>query len=440
VSYDGTSWSAPLTEAIVPDAAGDWATEAITDAATPLTSTKTYSYDNDDRLTGVQDTLDGQCTTRAYDYDADSDRTSLTSYAPGIVGACQDSTGTTTTETYDSADRATNAGYAYDTQGDITTTPSADAGGSGNLTATYYADDMLDSQAQNGATETWTLDPTLGRYATYTQDGVTYTDHYSDTSNNPTWTSGSDGSWTRNVTDFNGNLAAEVTASGVTLELPDLHGDVMATASTSATATGPASIYVYTEFGTPETGDPATYGWLGGDQISSNALGGQLLMGARAYNTNSGRFSQADPVPGGSANAYDYAFQNPLSNYDLSGKCGWSWACVWYWTKYSAIWAASVFVGGILASACTGMFPWCAGLWGLIIGSAIAGGMAALACMADHQCSGWGILGVFIWTFATAMFTSWLGNTGAGLSKFDKIFYGLYGKIVDAGSYIMRRL
>jgi hypothetical protein len=86
------------------------------------------------------------------------------------------------------------------------------------------------------------------------------------------------------------------------------------------------------------------------------------------------------------------------------------------------------------------MFPWCAGLWGLIIGSAIAGGMAALACMADHQCSGWGILGVFIWTFATAMFTSWLGNTGAGLSKFDKIFYGLYGKIVDAGSYIMRRL
>jgi RHS repeat-associated protein len=319
VSYDGASWSAPVIDAIVPNAQGDWATEAITDTAAPLTSTKTYIYDNDDRLTNVQDTLDGQCATRAHTYDADSNRTSLTSYAPGSEGACQNSTGTTTTEAYDSADRATNSGYAYDTQGDITSTPSADGGGSGNLSATYYANDMLAAQTQNGATETWALDPTLGRFATYTQNGVSYTNHYGDTSNNPLWASGNDGSWTRNVTDFNGYLAAEVTASGVTLELPDLHGDIMATATTSPTATGPATICVYTEFGTAETGTPGTYGWLGADQISSDALGGQLLMGARSYNSNTGRFSQSDPMPGGSANAYDYALQNPLTNSDLTG-------------------------------------------------------------------------------------------------------------------------
>jgi hypothetical protein len=100
---------------------------------------------------------------------------------------------------------------------------------------------MLASQSRDGQTMTWTLDPgpTLGRSGTFTQNGVTYTNHYSDTGNSPAWTSGSDGSWTRNVTDFDGNLAAEVTNSGTTLELPDLHGDIMATAST--TATGPTN-------------------------------------------------------------------------------------------------------------------------------------------------------------------------------------------------------
>ncbi len=381
VSYDGTDWTAPLTDTVTPDAAGDWATQSITDTATGLVSSQDYIYDNDDRLTSVQDTEAGQCTTRAYTYDADSNRLSLTTYAPNSDGTCQDSTGTTTTETYDSADRATNAGYAYDTQGDITTTPSADAGGSG-LTATYYANDMLASQTQNGGSMTWTLDPTLGRYATYTQNGVTYTNHYSDTTDNPTWTSGSDGSWTRNVTDFNGNLAAEVTASGVTLELPDLHGDIMATATTSTTAVGPAATYVYTEFGTPEVGTPGTYEWLGADQISSNALGGQLLMGARAYNTNAGRFSQIDPVPGGSANAYDYAAQNPETHSDVSGLFWlfnfyhWSGHIAFEFTSAQAremaqgyLWGAAGVIGGLCSMALEGWAaPLCMGVVGVIVG------------------------------------------------------------------------
>lgn len=46
---------------------------------------------------------------------------------------------------------------------------------------------------------------------------------------------------------------------------------------------------------------------------------GQLLMSARAYNANTGRFAQIDPVPGGSANAYDYGAQNPGTHFDTSG-------------------------------------------------------------------------------------------------------------------------
>lgn len=322
LQYTNSNWATPLTDSVIPDAHGDWASETI------LNASRAYSYDAADRLTSVQDTVNSQCTTRAYSYDADSNRTSLLTFAPDTDGSCQTSSGTTTSWTYDSADRITSTGYTYDTQGDITTTPSADANGSGNLTATYYANDMLASQTQNGATIAWALDPTQGRFGSYTQNGITYTNHYSDTSNNPSWVSGSDGSWTRDVTDFYGRLAAEITPSGVTLELPDLHGDIMATVTGSA---GSPSTYLYTEFGTPEDGAPGNHGWLGGNQISNDALGGQLLMGARAYNPATGRFAQTDPVPGGSANAYDYGLQNPVTNDDLTGKTWEYRGAVTYW-------------------------------------------------------------------------------------------------------------
>jgi RHS repeat-associated protein len=387
VSYNGAAWTAPLTDTIVPTAAGDEATQAITDTSTSTVSTQAYSYDNADRLASVQDTLAGQCTSRTYAYDADSNRTSLTSYAPGSTGTCQSSTGTAATATYDSADRDTSAGYAYDTQGDVTTTPSADAGGTGSLTATYYADDMLASQAQNGSAMTWALDPTEGRFATYTQGGVTSTNHYSGTSNNPAWVSTSSGGWTRNVTDFSGLLAAEVTASGVTLELPDLHGDIMATATTSGTATGPTATYVYTEFGTPENGSPGTYGWLGGDQISGNALGGQLLMGARAYNTSAGRFSQVDPVPGGSANAYDYAYQEPIGNFDLSGNFCFSWKCLVEDFVKGAVLAAMYAAAGAAIVACDEVTAWaCAPVNSLIVRSLVGAGWAIFSAWWTGSC------------------------------------------------------
>src|SRR3954471_12505420 len=46
------------------------------------------------------------------------------------------------------------------------------------------------------------------------------------------------------------------------------------------------------------------------------------------------RFLQTDPVPGGSANDYDYAGQDPINSFDLDGRICWS--CGWHHVTHAA--------------------------------------------------------------------------------------------------------
>ena len=83
----------------------------------------------------------------------------------------------------------------------------------------------------------------------------------------------------------------------------------------------------YDEFGSPQTlagGGGATasprYGWLGAAQRSAESASGTILMGVRLYAPWLGRFLTIDPVPGGSATAYDYCNADPVNCTDLDGR------------------------------------------------------------------------------------------------------------------------
>lgn len=243
VDYEKTGCSQSCTwfhDAVTPSIHDEWQTEASTN------SSRTYTYDALGRLTKVQDTpRDENCVVRQYSYTWNSDR--ISSQTTPTTGACTAQTPSAATvvhHTYDGISRLTDSGVAYDDLGRITALPSSDSGG-GRLTTSYYGNDLVFQQTQDGLTNQYDLDAALRPFKRTTSGATTATEtsHYADASDQPSWTETADGHRTRNVEGIDGNLAATVDdQAGPVLHLTDLHGDVAATAATSSTNVQPLQV------------------------------------------------------------------------------------------------------------------------------------------------------------------------------------------------------
>lgn len=289
-------------------------------------SDQNYQYDAVGRLTTVEDTSQTVCTRNTYVFDTRANRKSKTvaAAAPGLD--CPITGGTTTSHTYDSADRLVDAGYAYDAFGRSTAVPA-------NGTFSYYTNDLVHQQTTGGERQTWTLDPAQ-RFRSWTVEsgsGSTWStlqtklNHYCNESDSPRWIveDTATGALTRNVATASGSLTATTSKTGDRiLQLANIHGDVALLLPLDG---GSAPLAVDSdEYGNPRAGQAdLRYGWLGGKQRSSETLSGLTLMGVRVYNPATGRFLSVDPIVDGGANLYGYP-GDPISQYDLDGQ---KWKC-----------------------------------------------------------------------------------------------------------------
>jgi RHS repeat-associated protein len=192
----------------------------------------------------------------------------------------------------------------------------------------YNLVDQVTGITQNGSTTSFTYDA-LGRRVNETAGSLTTVRHYSDSSDNPEWTTqlsaanltteiytGSLGAGLAVTTTFKG------TARTSSMQLTDIRGHTVTNLDLDSNSVGAWS--VYDSFGNPQTSQTNTnlinYSSYGQQERATTT--GLILMGARVYNPATNQFTSKDPIPGGNENSYTYP-NDPINGSDFSGLWGW---------------------------------------------------------------------------------------------------------------------
>ncbi len=309
---------------------GQWRSRLVSldNGSAPATYSVGYTYDGAGRLVS---TVDSSNSCTAYTYDADANRTLLTVNAVRSDGSCGVQVASQG-YAYDQADRLTNAGTVYDALGRMTSVPSVvDASGvsTAALSSTYNAIDHVSSQTVAGVQRSYTTDSS-GRYAGWGSASGTTTEHYSGGSDAAAWSTEPGGVAVANVQGLDGALAETASVAGTTIDLASLHGDILATDAVSSDPAVADTLSIGVQYaptgepvGVGATGNPASplprYGYKGTALRVTDTQSGLVLMGARVYDPQLGRFLSVDPVDGGSASAYDYCNADPVNCEDIAG-------------------------------------------------------------------------------------------------------------------------
>lgn len=205
------------------------------------------------------------------------------------------------------------------------TIPASDAPkpAAGDISRSYFDNDIVKSITQAGSTTTLGLDP-MDRRSTETVTGATGTTqtvrHYTDTSDNPTWIS--DGATSTRYARLLDSQLGLIVQSGGSAQVPfiNVHGDVVTTSTipnSQALATRINGWSSFDEYGQGGAGG-AGYGWLGG-ATRSTADTGLIFMGARVYNPATGLSTSQDPRAGRQQHESGYCNGDPVSCADISG-------------------------------------------------------------------------------------------------------------------------
>jgi RHS repeat-associated protein len=113
-----------------------------------------------------------------------------------------------------------------------------------------------------------------------------------------------------------GGLLAIDKAGAASYPISNGHGDVVGTTDANGTFMANPPIDEF-GLGTPPAG---SLGYLGDkERFSTGGTLNLIRMGVRLYDPVLGRFLARDPIPGGSANDYDYSSGDPINSRDPSG-------------------------------------------------------------------------------------------------------------------------